>query len=448
VSRLSVVDAGPAGVAAADPAPGDPQGRGAAGEPRRRLRVALVAPPYFEVPPEGYGGVEAVVACLADALVGAGHAVTVVGAGRPGTAAGFVPVWERPVAERLGEPFPEVMHAAAARRAVERLAADGGLDVVHDHTLAGPLNAAAFAALGVPAVVTVHGPAGGELRRYYAALGREVHLVAVSGRQRALAPGLNWAGTVHNAVRVADWPFRARKRDYAVFLGRFCPDKAPHLALEAAHAAGLPLVLAGKCAEPAERAYFEREVRPRLGARDTVAGVAGQAAKRRLLAGARCLLFPVCWEEPFGMVMIEAMACGTPVVALRAGAVPEVVVHGVTGLICDRPEQLPAALREVGGIDPAACRAHVAANFSAEAMARGYEAVYRRVLAGAAAAQPAAAVDRLHRDHPAIDADPGRHRQHGRHHQHGRQYQHRRAGVPAGTGEAAGLALQDGLTGG
>jgi glycosyltransferase involved in cell wall biosynthesis len=380
-----------------------PPGDVPAGQPPR-LRVALIAPPYFEVPPAGYGGVEAVLADLADALVARGHAVTVVGAGRPGTSAAFLPVWQRPVPERLGEPLPEVVYAAAARRAVERLARAEGLDVVHDHTLAGPLNAPAFAALGVPVVVTVHGPVNGELRRYYAALGRDVHLVAISGRQRQLAPELNWVGTVHNAVRVADWPFRARKRDYAVFLGRFCPDKAPHLALEAAHAAGVPLVLAGKCAEPAERAYFEREVRPRLTGRDTVFGVAGAAAKRRLLAGARCLLFPVCWEEPFGMVMIEAMACGTPVVALRAGAVPEVVVHGVTGLICDSPGELPAALREVRRIDPAACRAHVAAHFSAEVMGRGYEAAYRRALAQAgAAALPA--LDRLRRDYAAIDAD-------------------------------------------
>jgi hypothetical protein len=196
-----------------------------------------------------------------------------------------------------------------------------------------------------------------------------------------LAAELNWIGTVHNALRLETWPFHPDKEDFALFLGRFHPDKAPHLALEAAHAAGLPLVLAGKCAEPLEKQYFDKEVKPRLTGADVVFGVADATAKRDLLSRARCLLFPVQWEEPFGMVMIEAMACGTPVVALRCGAVPEVVKHGVTGLICDTPEELPAALAEVTRLDPAACRAHVAQGFSAQELARGYVRAYRAALA-------------------------------------------------------------------
>ncbi|MFD7659444.1 glycosyltransferase family 4 protein [Actinosynnema sp. NPDC059797] len=362
-----------------------------AGDP---LRIALVAPPYFDVPPKAYGGVEAVVADLADALVARGHAVTLLGAGEPGTAARFVPVWDRTVPERLGEPFPEVAHAAAVRRELERLARGEGLDVVHDHTLAGPLNAPGLAALGLPTVVTVHGPVDADLHRYYRALGDDVHLVAISDRQRALAPDLNWTATVHNALRLDDWPFRDRKDDYALFLGRFHPDKAPHLALEAAHAAGVPLVLAGKCAEPIEKEYFEREVKPRLTGRDHVFGVADATEKRKLLANARCLLFPIRWEEPFGMVMIEAMACGTPVVALRAGAVPEVVVDGVTGLVRDHPDELVAALREVRDLDPAACRAHVAAHFDVDRLGAGYEAAYRRALD----------LHALRRDYGALDS--------------------------------------------
>jgi len=283
--------------------------------------------------------------------------------------------------ERLGEPFPEVVHAVVTRRAVQRLAAEEGLDVVHDHTLAGPLNAPAYAQLNLPTVVTMHGPVDDDLYRLYRELGDDIHLVAISDRQRQLAPDLNWAGRVHNAVRADSWPYRPDKGDYAAFLGRFHPHKAPHLAVEAAHAAGMPLVLAGKCAEPLEKEYFEREVRPRLTGSDRLFGVADAAAKRDLLAGARCLLFPVQWEEPFGMVMIEAMACGTPVVALRGGAVPEVVVHGVTGIICDDPVELPDALRAVDRIDPAACRRRVVEHFSTDILAAGYEAAYRVALA-------------------------------------------------------------------
>ncbi len=345
-----------------------------------RLRVAMVVPPYFDVPPVAYGGVEAVVADLVDALVGRGNEVTLLGAGKPGTAARFVPVWDRIQADRLGEVFPEVMHALKIRRAIERLAAHEGVDLVHDHTFAGPLNAPFYRDLGLPTVVTVHGPVGGEEYEYYSELGRDVSLVAISDRQRALAPDLNWAGRVHNALRVDDWPLEKDKSGYALFLGRFTEDKAPHLALRAAHAAGIPLVLAGKCKEPPEKAYFDRAVRPLLTERDHVFGMADSVAKKKLLSQAQCLLFPVQWEEPFGMVMIEAMVCGTPVVALRGGAVSEVIVDGVTGRICDDPAELPAAIDEVRAYDPVACREHVVRNFGADTLGRGYEQVYRRVL--------------------------------------------------------------------
>ncbi|MFI2476491.1 glycosyltransferase family 4 protein [Nocardia xishanensis] len=348
--------------------------------PGTRFRIAMVVPPYFDVPPKAYGGVEAVVADLVDSLVTRGHDVTLFGAGEPGTKARFVPVWDRALPERLGEPFPEVMHALKVRKAIERHHATYGLDLVHDHTFAGPLNSPAYYGLGLPTVVTVHGPVQDDCYQYYKALGDEVSLVAISDRQRVLAPDLHWSGRVHNAINVADWPFQAEKEDYALFLGRFNECKAPHLALEAAHSVGIPLILAGKCSEPPELAYFEEKVRPLLTDQDHVFGMADAKAKRKLLAGARCLLFPIRWEEPFGMVMIESMVCGTPVVALRGGAVEEVVVDGVTGRICDDPAELTAAIGEVQSMDPAACRAHVEANFGSDGLGRGYEQVYWKLL--------------------------------------------------------------------
>jgi glycosyltransferase involved in cell wall biosynthesis len=348
------------------------------------LRIALVAPPYFDVPPAAYGGIEAVVADLADALVADGHAVTLVGAGVPGTSAAFVRTWDRLVPDRLGEPYPEIMNALLTRQAIGSIR--GQIDVVHDHTTSGPLNAAIYARWGLPTVVTMHGPADDpDLRAFYGSLGSSIHLVAISHRQRVLAPELNWVGTVHNALRVDQWPFQDTKRGYALFLGRFSPDKGAHTALEAAHAAGVPLVLAGKCVEPLEKEYFADVVQPLLEPDDVVFGLADAQEKRLLLAHAQCLLFPVQWEEPFGMVMIEAMACGTPVVALAAGAVPEVVVDGVTGFICDAADQLPVAIKAVGELDPIACRAHVASRFSAAALARGYTDAYRRAITVTAA---------------------------------------------------------------
>ncbi len=338
------------------------------------MHIAMVAPPYFSVPPSAYGGIETVVADLVDALVARGHKVTLIGAGNHATRAQrFLTTFHEGPASQLGEVMPEIVHAAKVASLLEAL----DVDVIHDHTQAGPLMARGRL---TPTVVTAHGPVHGDAGEFYRALGDTVQLVAISDAQRASAPDLAWSATVHNAIRAQTFPFRAAKDDYAVFLGRFHPHKAPHLAIDAARAAGLPIVLAGKCSEPIERAYFSREIEPRIGSDVTIFGVADAAAKRKLLAHAACMIFPICWEEPFGLVVIEAMVCGTPVVALRRGAVPELIVHGQTGIIVDHPDELADGIMAARGLDPAVCRKHVEANFTVEVMAEGYEEVYRRVL--------------------------------------------------------------------
>lgn len=339
------------------------------------MRIAMVAPPYFDVPPAAYGGIETVVADLVDALVARGHEVTLIGAGRHATRAQrFVTTYDVGPADRLGEPMPEMVHAAKVARIFDTL----DVDVIHDHTMAGPLMARGRL---TPTVVTAHGPVLGDSGEYYHALGDTVQLVAISDAQRLSAPDLPWSARVHNAIRAQTFPFRAEKDDYALFLGRFHPDKSPHLAIDAARAAGLPIVLAGKCNEPVERAYFAREIEPRIDKDVTIFGIADATAKRRLLSRAACMLFPISWEEPFGLVVIEAMVCGTPVVALRRGAVPELIVHDQTGIIVDEPSELPAAIVRARELDPAACRKHVEAGFTVEVMAEGYEAVYQQAVA-------------------------------------------------------------------
>ena len=340
----------------------------------QQFHIAMVAPPYFNVPPTAYGGIEIVVADLVDALVARGHKVTLIGAGNHGTRAQrFHPTCDVVAADQLGERMPEIIHAARAASVLEAL----DVDVIHDHTMAGPLMARGRL---TPTVVTAHGPVSGDFREFYRALEDTVHLVAISKAQRSSAPDLAWSATVHNAIRADTFPFRAEKDDYAVFLGRFHPEKAPHLAIDAARAAGLPIVLAGKCAEPVERAYFSREIEPRIGSDVTIYGIADAAAKRRLLSRAACMVFPICWEEPFGMVVIEAMVCGTPVVALGRGSVPELIVHGQTGIIVDDPDDLPAGILQARELEPAVCRKHVESGFTVEVMAEGYEDVYRRAL--------------------------------------------------------------------
>lgn len=342
------------------------------------LHIAMVSPPWFETPPEGYGGIETVVAALVDQLVDQGHQVTLIGAGVNGTkATGYVPAYDRAPSERLGESIPEVVQAAVAAAAI----ADLDVDLVHDHTLAGPLLARGRE---VPTLMTMHGPVTGELGRYVAHLGATVGVVAISDAQRRLAPRLNWVATVHNAIDVASFPFRDSKDPFVLWLGRFNAEKGPELAIAAARAAGRRIILAGKRNEPGEQLYFDQIVRPLLGADAEYVGEADSTLKRTLLAGAECLLFPIQWEEPFGMVMVEAMACGTPVVALRRGSVPEVVSHGVTGVIVDDVGDLPGAVVAARALDPAACRAHVQRHFDLPVLGSSYELVYRTLLAGGA----------------------------------------------------------------
>jgi glycosyltransferase involved in cell wall biosynthesis len=339
----------------------------------RALRIAMVAPPYYPVPPQAYGGTESVVAGLVDRLVSRGHHVTLFAAGPRGTTAQeFVRTSERTLSARLGEAIPEVVNAAR----VLGLLRARTVDLVHDHTVAGPLTAPSRL---VPTLVTVHGSIA-ELADLYRPLAPAVGLVAISHAQRASEPGLAWEATVPNGIDVASFPFREHKDDYVLFLGRFHPEKAPHLAIEAARRAGVRIILAGKRTEPVEDEYYRTKVVPLL-ARDAVdVGVADGVLKRRLLAGARCLVFPIRWDEPFGLVMVEAMACGTPVVALAHGSAPEVVAHGRTGFVVERPEQLARAIEDCERLEPADCRRRVSEHFSLDAMAAAYERVYRRVL--------------------------------------------------------------------
>lgn len=340
------------------------------------LRIGLVAPPWFEVPPAGYGGIEALVAVLTDALVARGHDVTLIGAGRSRTRAHFVATFAQPPSARLGESMPEAVHAATAGALLDAL----DLDIVHDHSHLGPLLARGRQ---VPTVVTAHGPVTGEPGDYLHALGDTVHMVAISDAQRALAPRLPWLATVHNAIPVSTFPYREDKDDYLVFLGRMCADKAPELAIALARATGRRLVMAAKINEPHEREYFDEVVRPLLGHDIDWVGEADGVLKRELLSRAAALVFPIQWEEPFGLVMVEAMACGTPVVALRRGSVPEVVADGVTGFVADSLQEMVTAIGRLDQLRAADCRALVEERFDVDVMAAGYEQAYRDALAEA-----------------------------------------------------------------
>lgn len=346
----------------------------------RRLHIGMVAPPWFEVPPRGYGGTEAVVAGLVDALVARGHEVTLVASGRQGSrATRQVTVFEKPPVDLLGvSVMPEVIVAAEAIRAFDEYS----VDLVHDHTLAGVL-------LGhgreTPTLTTMHGPVTGENLDYFERLGTGVGIVAISEAQRTAAPDLNFVGTVYNGIDVPTFPYRDSKDDFMLWIGRFSPDKGSHYAIDAARRAGRPIILAGKLNETAEKQFFAAEIAPRLGRDAEYIGEADAVLKRELFSRAACLLFPITWDEPFGMVMVEAMACGTPVVATRRGSVPEVVDHGRTGIVVDDLDDIPRAIGLATELDPRECRSWAEERFDLPVMARGYERIYLDVLEGGGA---------------------------------------------------------------
>ena len=338
------------------------------------VRIGVVAPVWFPVPPLGYGGIELVVALLADGLVDAGHDVTLFASGGSRTKAELVsPFPEPPDPRLLGSAWYDAAHAFSSYLHA------GEFQVIHDHAgIVGPVLGAMLA--GRPPVLhTLHGPWTGESRMLYRMLADHLHLVAISEAQRADNPEVRYAGVVHNGIDLDAYPFRAVKDDYLVYIGRANTDKGPTEAIEVARRAGMPLRMILKRAEPPEQAYFEQEIAPLLGDDVELLENVPHDVKVDLLGGARAMVFPIRWPEPFGLVMVEAMACGTPVVTTNWGAAPELVDDGVTGFRRDSIEDLVSAVSRCAELDPAACRSRVERHFSAGAMVRGYTDLFARI---------------------------------------------------------------------
>lgn len=340
------------------------------------MRIAIVAPPWLPVPPPAYGGTENVLDTLARGLDAAGHDVLLCTTGDSTSPVERSSVFERAVGVGSGSSVDEIRHVINAYEGLE------GVDVVHDHTLVGPLYSAAFPRL--PVVTTNHGPFNSALIDLYRVIAARVPVIAISRHQASTAFPVPIAAVIHHGVHLSDFPTGLGRGGYAVFLGRMHPSKAPHVAAEIARRAGYPLRIAAKMREPDERAYFEAMVRPLLGADVSYIGEVDRQAKMELLSEAECLLNPIAWAEPFGMVMIEALACGTPVLTSNCGAAPEIVEDGVVGFVRSDRIGLVEALGRVHEIERSACREHVATLFSAERMVEAHVDLYQRAVERAA----------------------------------------------------------------
>ena len=339
------------------------------------MRIAEIAPPWTEVPPPSYGGVELIVSQLADGLASRGHDVTLFASGGSRTLGDLVsPLPEPPPLEDLGDVWDDAYHSLRSH-----LAADGA-EVVHDHSTAVGSALAALAGQDAAVVHTVHGELHDRARRHYRLIHESVHLVAISEAQRRQAPELRWAGVVHNAVDAQAHPEGTSKEDFVLFVGRTSPDKGPEIAVDVARRAGLPLVMVVKRAAPDERDHWDRHVAPLLNGDVEVLEDVSQEKKTDLFGRARATLFPIRWEEPFGLVMIESMACGTPVLAFPRGAAPEVICDGVSGFLCRDADEMVRSLGRLDELAPERCRAWVKERFSTDSMVAGYERLFRSLV--------------------------------------------------------------------
>jgi glycosyltransferase involved in cell wall biosynthesis len=370
------------------------------------MKIAQVAPLMEAVPPKLYGGTERVVAYLTDALVELGHEVTLFASGDSGTKASLAPIWPR--ALRLDTTVRDyfapvfIQLESVARRAHE-------FDVIHSH-----LDYFAYPSLkllGVPNVTTLHGrldlPELGPLYELYA----QTPVVSISDSQRHPLPHANYVATVHHGL-----PQNLLRKgpggDYLAFLGRISPEKAPDAAIRIAAQAGMPLKIAAKV-DRVDQEYFETKIEPLLAGADVeFIGEIGEHQKSEFLGNAAALLFPIAWREPFGLVMIEAMACGTPVIAFHNGSVPEVLEDGVTGFIVRSEAEAINAVRHLGALNRDRIRAEFDSRFTAQHMAQNYLKLYARLMKSRAKS-PVMTTDRMNPAHAfpahaaAMAAAPG-----------------------------------------
>lgn len=352
---------------------------------KKHLRIAQVAPPFESVPPTGYGGTERVIAALTDELVRRGHAITLYASGDSDTSARLVPtvdraLWHQQMRYQDFTPFWSLV--------LGRLVQDmHNFDVIHSHLDYFGFPLARIAPC--PVVTTLHGRLDQpEMKPLYGAF-LDVPLVSISNAQRRPVPQANWIDTVYHGIDLDAFTFNPGRGTYLAFLGRISPEKGLDSAIRVARAAGMPLKIAARKPLPFKQdaearrdwEYFRSEIQPLLREKDVeFVGEVGGEEKDRFLGGAAALLFPIRWPEPFGLVMIEALACGTPVLALRDGSVPEVIEAGKTGAICGDEDELTAATRHIADFDRSACRAEAERRFSPAAMAQSYEGVYRKLL--------------------------------------------------------------------
>ncbi len=336
------------------------------------MRIALVASPFIEVPPKRYGGTELFIARLAEGLKARGLDVVVYTNGASTVRVEKRWLYAEPQWPIQGEIYDNLKDINHSFWAISDAAAD--CDIIHLNNVPG-LAATRF--VEKPFAYTIHHPHVAGLSEYFSFF-PQVQYVTISDFQRRQEK-MPQVRTIHHGIQTENFEVKRGKREYLAFLGRIAPMKGTHLAIEVARRLGVPLKIGGEV-QPVFRDYFETRIKPHVDGKNVeYVGEVGLEEKNELLGGARALLFPIQWNEPFGLVMVEAMACGTPVIALQGGSVPEVVKPGVSGAICENVDEMVRAAQELK-IDPAVVRAYVEEYFSVARMTDDYLALYREMI--------------------------------------------------------------------
>ncbi len=336
------------------------------------MKIGLIAPIWYPIPPVGYGGIELIVSLLADQLVDDGHDVTLFASGVSKTKAKLVSSFEIAPSEQIGQVYPDLVHV------VEAYLHAGEFDIINDHS--GSIGPSLGAFSDTPVLHTLHGPATKESKRLYELLSPKIYFNSISDYQRTCFGDINIISTIYNAIDLGQYSYSDKKGDYLLFVGRMSPEKGAHLAVEVANRLNEKLVLVTKMVEPPEIEYFEKQVKPLIGDNTKVLGQIDVPTKVELYKNAKCTLFPIEWPEPFGLVMIESMATGTPVIAFENGAVTEVMNNGENGFIVHSIEQMIEKVPFVHEIEPSECRRYVEDKFSVNTMVGAYEKTYEKII--------------------------------------------------------------------
>lgn len=338
------------------------------------MKIAQVAPVWERVPPRKYGGIELVVALLTDELVKQGHDVTLFATGDSQTKAKLRSVYHTAAPRQLlGNPVPDLYHTTMAFEEAKNF------DIIQNHTGYSGIALSNF--IDTPVLTTLHGIFTDINTPFFKAFAGSCYYNSISNEQRNHGPKLNYAGTVYNAIDMDSYQFNAKKKDNYVYVSRITKDKGSDVVIRIAKKAGIKLVMAGKIDPGRDTEYFEKEVAPHIDGEQIIfKGEVSEKEKRELLRDAKAFIFPLQWAEPFGLVMPEAMACGTPVISFPYGSVPEVVDNGITGFVVNTEDEMVEAVKKVDEIDPYKCREHAESRFGVPRMAQDYLALYEKII--------------------------------------------------------------------